>query len=148
MSLLWIYVTTTLLNIQLFQERLSEKMCTRQSRKVIRDMINTLFLTTVAVEPSFVASFSTRKHMSVASRAIISNFFEEQCPQNHSHYLSGLTRALFPTTFLKIAVCYHFIVTPLGNRIMFVLWFFIKGWVIIQGIYIVNISSSDLTNRN
>ena len=31
--------------IQLFRERLSEKMCTRQSRKVIWDMINTLFLT-------------------------------------------------------------------------------------------------------
>ena len=31
------------------------KMCTRQSRKVIWDMINTLFLTTVAVEPTFVA---------------------------------------------------------------------------------------------
>ena len=30
-------------------------MCTRQSRKVIWDMINTLFLTTVAVEPTFVA---------------------------------------------------------------------------------------------
>ena len=41
--------------IQLFRERLSEKMCTRQSRKVIWDMINTLFLTTVAVEPTFVA---------------------------------------------------------------------------------------------
>ena len=69
----------TLLNIQLFQERLSEKMCTRQSRKVIWDMINTLFLTTVAVEPTFVAFLSTRKHMSVASRAILSIFFEEQC---------------------------------------------------------------------
>ena len=31
------------------------KMCTRQSRKVIWDMINTLFLTTVPVEPTFVA---------------------------------------------------------------------------------------------
>ena len=30
-------------------------MCTRQPRKVIWDMINTLFLTTVAVEPTFVA---------------------------------------------------------------------------------------------
>ena len=30
-------------------------MCTRQSRQVIWDMINTLFLTTVAVEPTFVA---------------------------------------------------------------------------------------------
>ena len=31
------------------------KMCTRQSRKVMWDMINTLFLTTVPVEPTFVA---------------------------------------------------------------------------------------------
>ena len=34
-----------LINIQLFRERLLEKMCTRQSREVIWDMINTLFLT-------------------------------------------------------------------------------------------------------
>ena len=53
--------------IQLFRERLSEKMCTRQSRKVMWDMINTLFLTTV------------------------------QC-------LSGLSRAVFLTIFLEIAV--------------------------------------------
>ena len=32
-----------------------KKMCTRQSRKVIWDMINTLFLTNVAVEPTLVA---------------------------------------------------------------------------------------------
>ena len=31
--------------IQLFRERLSEKMCTRQSRKVTWDIINTLLLT-------------------------------------------------------------------------------------------------------
>ena len=31
------------------------KMCTRQSRKVTWDMIDTLFLTTVSVEPTFVA---------------------------------------------------------------------------------------------
>ena len=36
--------------IQLFRERLSEKMCTRQFRKVTWDMINTLFLAIVAVE--------------------------------------------------------------------------------------------------
>ena len=30
-------------NIQLFRERLTEKMCLRQPQKVIRDMINTLF---------------------------------------------------------------------------------------------------------
>ena len=53
-------------------------MCTRQSRMAIWEMINTLFLTTVAVEPTFVAFFSTSKRMSMASRAILSNFFEEQ----------------------------------------------------------------------
>ena len=40
--------------IQLFWESLSRIKCTRQSRKVIWDMINTLFLTTVAVDPTFV----------------------------------------------------------------------------------------------
>ena len=40
--------------IQLFRESLSRIKCTRQSRKVIWDMINTLFLKTVAVEPTFV----------------------------------------------------------------------------------------------
>ena len=34
-----------LFEIQVFRERLSEKLCMRQSRKVICDMINTLFLT-------------------------------------------------------------------------------------------------------
>ena len=43
--------------------------------------------------------------MSMASRAIFSNFFEEQWTQNHPQYLSGLSRALFPTTFLETAVC-------------------------------------------
>ena len=42
------------LDIQLFRESLSRIKCTRQSRKVIWDMINTLLLTTVAVEPTFV----------------------------------------------------------------------------------------------
>ena len=32
-------------NFTVFRERSSEKLCTRQSRKVIWDMINTLFLT-------------------------------------------------------------------------------------------------------
>ena len=41
--------------IQLFREKLSSKMCTRQTRKVIWDMINTLFRDTFAVKPTFVA---------------------------------------------------------------------------------------------
>ena len=35
---------------------------------------------------------------------ILLNFFEEQRTQNHPQCLSGLSRALFPTTFLQIAV--------------------------------------------
>ena len=35
---------------------------------------------------------------------ILSNFFEERRTQNHPQCLSGLSRALFPTTFLEIAV--------------------------------------------
>ena len=62
--------------IQLFQERLSEKMCTRQSRKVVWDMSNTLFLTLQLSNLLLLLSFSTRKHMSMASPAILSNFFE------------------------------------------------------------------------
>ena len=42
--------------------------------------------------------------MSMASPAILSNFFEKKKTQNHPQYLSGLSRALYPTTFLEIAV--------------------------------------------
>ena len=40
----------------------------------------------------------------MASLAIVWNFFEKQWTKNHPQYLSGLSRALFPTTFLEIAV--------------------------------------------
>ena len=54
-------------------------MCLRQSRKVIWDMIGQYAVPdAVAVEYSMLLSFSTLKHMSMASRAILSNFFEEQ----------------------------------------------------------------------
>ena len=60
---------------------------------------------TVAVEPTFFfALLSTCKQTSMASRAIPSYFFEKQGTQNHPQYLSGLSRALFPTNFLEIAV--------------------------------------------
>ena len=42
--------------------------------------------------------------MSTATPAILSNFFEKQWSQNHPQYLSGLLRALYPKTFLEIAV--------------------------------------------
>ena len=42
---------------------------------------------TVAVKTSLVLlSYSTRKHMSMASCALLSNFFEEQRTQNHPQY--------------------------------------------------------------
>ena len=91
--------------IQLLRERLSEKMCTRQSRKVLWDMINTLFLTLELSNLLLLLSFSTRKHISVASRATLSNFLEElEWTQNHLKYLSGWSRTLFPKTFLEVAV--------------------------------------------
>ena len=40
----------------------------------------------------------------MASRAILSNFFEEQRTQNYPQYLSGLARALFQTILLEKAV--------------------------------------------
>ena len=64
-------------NIQLFWERLSENMCMRQSREVICDMINTLFLTLSLSKLLLLLSFSTCKHMSMASCAILSNFIEK-----------------------------------------------------------------------
>ena len=53
------------------------KMCTRQSRKVIWDMINTLFLTLKLSNILLLLSFTTRKHTSMASRVILSNSFEK-----------------------------------------------------------------------
>ena len=64
---------------------------------------------TAVVEPTFLLSFSTRRHTSMASRVILSNFFEEQWQYlsiPFPQYFSGLSRAYFPTTFFKIAV-YH-----------------------------------------
>ena len=64
--------------IQLFRERLSEKLCMRQSQKVIWDMINNLFLTLQLSNLLLFLSFSNYKHKSMASRVILANFFEEQ----------------------------------------------------------------------
>ena len=68
-------------------------MCTRQSRKVIWDMINTLFLTLQLSNLLLLLFFSTRKHTSMTSRTILSNFFEEQWTQNR------------PTIPLRIVAC-------------------------------------------
>ena len=59
---------------------------------------------TVAVEPTIVAFLLAIKHMPMASRAILLNFFEEQLTQNHPQYLSELSHALYLTTFFEIAL--------------------------------------------
>ena len=58
----------------------------------------------VDVELSFVAFLYHFQTESMTSRAIVPIFFEEQWTQNHPQYLSGWSRALFPTTFLETAV--------------------------------------------
>ena len=52
---------------------------------------------------------------------ILSNFFEKKRTRNHPQCLSGLLRALFPTTFLEIAVYTRPIIqeySPPGEWIM------------------------------
>ena len=71
----WVNKTNWLLKYTAISRKVVGKMCTRQSRKVMWDMINTLFLMTVPVEPTFFISFSTHKDISTAFRT---NFFEEQ----------------------------------------------------------------------
>ena len=60
------------------------------------DMINTLFMTLKLSTLLLLISVTTRKHMSMAARAILSNFFEEPWTENHLQYLLGSSRALFP----------------------------------------------------
>ena len=98
------YCSKTIISTAISREVVGKKMSTRQSRKVIWDTINSLFLKLYLSNLLLLLSFSTRKHTSMASRAILSDFFEEQLTQNHPQYRSGLTRALFPTTFFEIAV--------------------------------------------
>ena len=85
------------------------EMCTQKSWKVRWDMINILFPTLQLSNLLFLLPFSTHRHTSVASRVILSNFFEEEWQYlsiPFPQYFSGLSRAHFTTTFLKIAV-YH-----------------------------------------
>ena len=67
-------------------------------------MINTLFLTTVSVEPTLICCFPLALANIRPRLPVPFNFFEEQCIQNHPQYLSALSRALLSTTFLEIAV--------------------------------------------
>ena len=50
---------------------------------------------------------AAHRHTSMASHAILSYFFEEHWTKNHLQYLSGLSCALFLTTFLEKAVYGH-----------------------------------------
>ena len=70
--------------------RVTAQSCsyTAKSRKVVGKNVHTtiskgsmgyeqyIVPDTVAIEPTLLLSFSNRKHMSMASRAILSNFFE------------------------------------------------------------------------
>ena len=85
----------------LFRESLSERMCAQQSQKVMWDCSwhrsrRTYFccfpLAFTNIRPWPLMPFN------------LSNFFEEQWTQNHPQYLSGLSCALIPTTFLEIAM--------------------------------------------
>ena len=97
-------------HLQLFREGLSQKMCTRQSRKVIWDMINTLFLTLQQSNLLSLLSFSTCKHMSMVSRAVLLHFFEEQCTQNHPQYPSEIVACTFSDNLSRnscVRSCFH-----------------------------------------
>ena len=77
--------------VPLVQERLSEKTCTRQSRKVL---FPTLWLSNLLL----LLSFSTRKHTSIASRTILSNFFDDSEIKTTYNAFRGHSGALIPDT--------------------------------------------------
>ena len=58
--------------------RKKKNMCTWKSRKILWDVINTLFLALSMSTLLFLLSFSTHNYTPMASRAILSNFFEKQ----------------------------------------------------------------------
>ena len=102
-------------SVQLFRKRLSKKMCTRQSRKVIWDVINTLS------KLLLLLSFSTRKHMSVASSAVYSkpptkpfgivactfsdNLSRNSCMWKMKQLYCGFIRKLVSKTVILKAKC-------------------------------------------
>ena len=64
-------------HIQLFRQTLSKKKCARDNPKGNLGY-DEYFLTLKMSKLLLLLSFSTRKHTSMASRAILSNFFEKQ----------------------------------------------------------------------
>ena len=95
----YVYLNSLLLFIfpiySYFEKGCRKQMCTRQSRKVIWDMINTLFLTLQLSNLLLLLFFSTRKHTSMTSRTILSNFFEEQWTQNRPTVPFGIVACTF-----------------------------------------------------
>ena len=73
------------------------KTVTRQSGKVIWDMINTLFLTLWLSNLLLLLSFSIRKHTSMASRTILLNSKPPTIP-------FGILACTFSDNLLEIAV--------------------------------------------
>ena len=97
----WAFVVSRFRCIQLFLERLSKKLCTRQSRKVIWDMINTLLLTLQLSNLLLMLSFSTCKHRSF--EICLKN---SELKTTHNTFRDCRVR-LFPTTFLELAVYFR-----------------------------------------
>ena len=77
--------------VPLVQERLSGKTCTWQSRKVL---FPTLWLSNLLL----LLSFSTRKHAYIASRTILSNFFDDSEIKTTYSAFRGQSRAVIPDT--------------------------------------------------
>ena len=78
-----------------FEKGCRKQKCTRQSRKVIWDMINTLFLTLQLSNLLLLHFFSTRKQTSMTCCTILSNFFEEQGTQNRPTIPFGIVACTF-----------------------------------------------------
>ena len=83
------------------------KKCTLQCRKVdIRYNPYTVSWHCSCRTNSCCFSLAFANILSIVSSAILSNFFANQWTENNPQHLSGLSRALFPTTLLEIAVYY------------------------------------------
>ena len=106
------------LQLHVFQERLSEKMCTWQSWKVARNMIklytvpdNSSCWTYFCCFPLAVANMLCPWPLVPFFQISLKNMYSE-LKATHI-YLSGLSRALFATIFLEIAdvylICYIFL---------------------------------------
>ena len=80
--------------VPLVQERLSGKTCTRQSRKVL---FPTLWLSNLLL----LLSFSTRKNAYIASRTILSNFFDDSEIKTTYNAFRGQSRAVIPDTLFS-----------------------------------------------